>query len=137
MLENRGKHWLGETSRWILRSITLLLLVGLVPFLSGCGESDDVFVLESGQSMLITGKGPGQDAAINPFSGQACLANVENLSANSFTVRIEEPSGRRTVEVGGGRTERVSLGPESQLLLDTTVKSKARIQFEKLPEVAE
>jgi len=36
------------------------------------------FELEPSQSMVITGKGPGQDATINPYYGQACYAIVEN-----------------------------------------------------------
>lgn len=29
--------------------------------------------------MLMTGKGPGQDATINPYEGEDCYAVVKNL----------------------------------------------------------
>ena len=37
------------------------------------------FVLEPSQSMIMTGKGPGQDATINPYFGEDCFAIIKNI----------------------------------------------------------
>ena len=47
------------------------------------------FELKPGQSMLMFGKGPGQDATINPFEGQDCYAVVENLGRVECAVRVQ------------------------------------------------
>jgi hypothetical protein len=49
-----------------------------------------IFELEPPKSISITGKGPGQDAAENPFSGTNCCGIIENIGDNKFTVRIQE-----------------------------------------------
>ena len=63
-------------------------------FLAFCFQSEiyaqTIFELDGSQSMLMTGKGPGQDATINPFQGEDCYAIIENLGNELFSVRIQQ-----------------------------------------------
>ena len=51
--------------------------------------AQDDFELEPYQTMLMTGKGPGQDGSINPYYGQDCYAIVENIGVGEFSIRIQ------------------------------------------------
>lgn len=93
------------------------------------------FELEPSQSMSITGKGPGQDAAKNPFSGTNCYAIIENAGKNEFTIRIQEKGEViKTISIGKGATKRVKLLKGYELYLDSKLKGKAKIEFEKMKE---
>ena len=48
------------------------------------------FEITPGQSMLMFGKGKGQDATINPFEGEDCLAVIKNMGDTAFSVRIQQ-----------------------------------------------
>lgn len=63
----------------------------LVLFLSlqACSVNHTVLELTPQQSMCIAGKGPGQDAAINPYLDRKSKAIVENVGASTFSVRIQ------------------------------------------------
>lgn len=39
--------------------------------------------------MLLYGKGPRQDATINPYDGEDCYALIENFGTVPFSVRIQ------------------------------------------------
>lgn len=85
--------------------------------------------------MVITGKGPGQDGAINPYSDRDCYAVVENLSENPFQVRIQyqgEILGIHTVE--RGETQRFLLRTGQELYLDTELEARARVTFQEYRE---
>ena len=80
--------------------------------------------------MSITGKGPGQDAAINPFSDGESIAVVENIGEGVFQVRIQ--SGGKIIEirpVSPGKTEEFLLETGYELYLDTEEKARARVEF--------
>ncbi len=70
-----------------MKNIILLLLVFAA--LQSCSTRDTVYALDPQQSMLIFGKGPGQDAAINPYEGQDCRAIVKNLGEGQVGVRVQ------------------------------------------------
>jgi uncharacterized damage-inducible protein DinB len=98
---------------------------------------DDVFILNSSQSMVLTGKGIGQDGAINPYLGRDCIAVVENLSKNEFSIRIQQNGEiKNEVAVKAGETKEIALGKDEELYVDTEKKAKARVNF-KLAESAE
>lgn len=84
--------------------ILLSLLLTSVP-----SSAQELFELEPGQSMLMHGKGPGQDATINPFEGQECYAIIENTGEFSFTIRVQF-QGEITL------TEIIEPGEEMQIL---------------------
>jgi hypothetical protein len=48
------------------------------------------FVLEPSQSMIMTGKGVGQDATINPYYGKICFALVKNIGQRKFSIRVQQ-----------------------------------------------
>ena len=82
-------------------------------------ENKNSFDLEPQQVMLMTGKGPGQDGALNPYYGQDCLAIVQNTGSAEFTVRIEE-WGKiiNMIPVAGGERKLINLLAKQQLLID-------------------
>lgn len=67
----------------------LLSLCLSVLFHAGANAQTE-FQLEPSQSMIMTGKGVGQDATINPYSGQDCYAILENLGKREFSFRIQK-----------------------------------------------
>jgi hypothetical protein len=103
--------------------IYLTLLLGLVLF-SVPSSAQVFFELEPGQSMLMHGKGPGQDATINPFEGQDCYAVIENTGAFAFTVRIQF-KGEITLTqiIQPGETKQLLFKANHELYLDGTAET--------------
>lgn len=100
-----------------MREIALFVVLLFCSILL-CGAQTE-FVVEPTQSMLMTGKGPGQDATINPFDGEDCVAIIKNLGDFPMSVRIE--NGSQLVDetqVDAGTTLRQSLPKGYQLYLD-------------------
>ena len=94
------------------------------------------FELNPSQSMCITGKGPGQDAAINPFEGEDCLVLVENIGKLSFSVRTQQEGQKnlKSRKVKPGATQPIHLPKGYELYLDTTTggEARAKVSFEKM-----
>jgi hypothetical protein len=85
--------------------------------------------------MLITGKGPGQDAAINPFSGENSLAVVKNLGTAPFSVRVQDKAGStEEFMVPPGESREIFLLAGKELYLDSSLESRARVSFQKAGE---
>ena len=63
---------------------TLILIFSLTLMTKYDTFAQTEFELKPSQSMLMTGKGPGQDGTINPFDGQDCYAIVENNGKREF-----------------------------------------------------
>lgn len=59
----------------------LLLLITFMS-ITTIATSQTIIELGSVQSMCITGKGPGQDGAINPYTDKDSIAIVENIGEN-------------------------------------------------------
>ena len=90
------------------------------------------FSFEPDQSMCITGKGAGQDGAINPYYGSDSVAIVENKGETNFFVRIKDPKGVSTSsEISAGTTKKIVLLKGAVLFIDTDDKALANITFEK------
>lgn len=110
----------------------LLTGVGLILLLSSCASNSSLFELNPSQSMSITGKGPGQDAAINPYKEGESIAVVRNKGKETFNVRIQK---------SGKIIEEVAIEPRSlrefmlekgyELYLDSVNPSKAKVSFKK------
>ena len=92
------------------------------------------FTLDESQSMLMTGKGPGQDATINPYDGQDCFALVTNRGRRSFSVRIQQ-NGQIMEEilVGKRETKKIVLLKGYELYLDPNPKGYARARVSYAP----
>jgi hypothetical protein len=93
------------------------------------------FELEPSQSMLMTGKGTGQDGAINPYYGENCYAIVENLGKSDFSIRIQQ-KGKiiETIPISSREVKKVKLLKGYELYFDSNSKEKvnAKLDFEKM-----
>ena len=108
----------------------ILFTISIAILLFTACSSDAIFQFDGSQSMLITGKGPGQDGAINPYYGQASIAKVRNLGDNILQVRVQE--GKTLIEnmvVSPGEKKSMELKGSYQMYVETDVATKAKIRF--------
>ena len=106
----------------VSRLLTVLVLLSVTITIHAQEENN--FKLDPSTSMLMTGKGPGQDGSINPFAGQDCVAVVVNLANTPFSVRIQHKGiVLRTIAVEKRETKRISLGAQEELYIDTPNKT--------------
>ena len=113
----------------------IILLLSVLLCIHFEGKAQTAFVLEPSQSMLMTGKGPGQDATINPYSGQDCYAIVKNIGEREFTVRVQQGETIIVeISVPKNQTKKVTLLKGYRLYLDPNPKgiAKARVDYEKI-----
>lgn len=98
-----------------------------------CASQNPVFYLESRQTMLMTGKGPGQDGAINPYAGRDCQAIVRNIGSGLFEIRVQK-QGKilQTIPIKPGETKTVKLLTDYELYFDTEIKTRVKLDFKKL-----
>ena len=98
-------------------------------------HAQNEFELDPNQSMLMTGKGAGQDGAINPYYGQDCYAIVENMGESDFSIRIQQ-AGKiiETIPIANQEVKKVKLLKGYELYFDTnsTAKVNAKLDFEKI-----
>lgn len=98
-------------------------------------HAQNVFELDPNQSMLISGKGIGQDATKNSFEGEDCYAIVKNIGKEIFSVRIMQ-KGKviEILQIKKNEAVKVKLLIGYELYLDTKSqkKAKARIDYEKI-----
>lgn len=88
------------------------------------------FELKPGQSMLMFGKGPGQDATINPFEGQDCYAIVENLGRVECAIRVQTMGQVvEVVSVAAKERKKVKLLQGYELYVDTQDQGKAKVRI--------
>lgn len=93
------------------------------------------FDLEPAQSMSITGKGPGQDAAINPYYGQNCYAIVENIGKKEFSIRIQQNGTIiESIPIKKEEIKKVTLLKGYELYFDADSKGKAKVDFKMMDE---
>ena len=115
-----------------MRNIFILILV--VWFQTEI-MAQDIFELDQGQSMLMTGKGPGQDATINPFQGVDCFVVIENLGQELISARIQKNGKLISITpVASLKREKIKLLADQELYLDSETKNtaKARVSYEKI-----
>ena len=106
-------------------------------FLAFCFQSEiyaqTIFELDGSQSMLMTGKGPGQDATINPFQGEDCYAIIENLGNELFYLRIQH-QGKivEVITVKPKKKKKIKLLSGQELYLDSKTKNptKASVSYQ-------
>lgn len=112
----------------------LLITILLVCFQSKM-NAQTVFEIDGSQRMLMTGKGPGQDATINPFQGEDCYAVIENLGEELFSVRIQEKEKIiEIIKVEPKNVKKIKLLSNQELYLDgeTNNKAKASVYYQEL-----
>ncbi|RZV57201.1 MAG: hypothetical protein EX254_10430 [Flavobacteriaceae bacterium] len=107
--------------------LTLLLLIPLHV------SSQSIIELKPSQSMSIIGKGPGQDAAINPYADTDSKAVIENIGKNPFTIRIQDKKDyMKLISVGSGETKEIDLIRGYEIYFDSESDAKANIEFKPL-----
>jgi hypothetical protein len=115
--------------------LNFLLLIAVILFTTYETAAQIEFELKPSQSMSITGKGPGQDAAKNPFEGEDCLVFVENIGKVTFAAITQQKGQKylKSTSVAPGKTERIQLPKNYELYLDTTSEGTAlaRLSFKK------
>lgn len=106
------------------------LILSLTTY-SGIGQT--IFELEPSQSMLMTGKGPGQDGAINPYSDTNSYGIVENIGEHDFDIRIQQ-AGKiiEIITIKPKEIKKVSLLKGYELYFDCELKSIAKLEFQKI-----
>jgi hypothetical protein len=100
--------------------------------LVACTPSKSIFELSPSQSMSITGKGPGQDAAFNPYGDNKSVAVVRNIGEHGFMIRVQEQGTIiRRIPISPKEKKEVVLEEGYELYLDSELASKARLIFKK------
>ena len=78
----------------------LLLLLAIIILAQYEVTSQSILELDTKSNMSITGKGPGQDAAITPYLGTDCFGIIDK---NNFVIRIQKD---------GKTLEKISIKPK-------------------------
>lgn len=108
----------------------ILILVFSLLLFQACSNKNSIFILEPSQSMSITGKGIGQDAAYNPYSNGNSIAIVKNIGENSIDARIQEKG--KIIEIltlQPTESRNILLLKGYELYLDSDLASKAKVNF--------
>lgn len=89
-----------------------------------------IFELNPNQSMVMTGKGPGQDGAINPYINEDCIAYVKNIGTNALSVRIQT-KGKiiKEITVKPKEEKNITLLKGYELYFDTDLAAKVVLDF--------
>ena len=98
--------------------------------LTGIAQTE--FEIEPSKGMLMTGKGPGQDGTINPYTGEDCYVIIENLGTSELSVRIQKKGEVVTsFTLLGGNSFTFKFLKDQELYLDgnATEMAKARVSY--------
>jgi len=115
----------------------LTLIISLMFLIHFEAKAQTEFVLEPSQSMIMTGKGAGQDATINPYFGKDCFAIIKNIGKRMFSIRVQQ-DGKIIEEISilKGDRKKVKLLKGYELYLDPNPKgtAKASVDYKKIDE---
>lgn len=115
-----------------------LILLMLLVFLFQSCSNEAIFELQPSQSMSITGKGPGQDAAINPYGDTTSKAIVRNIGGNEFKVRIQNNDKLVEYVTIDPNDKKLFILPRGhQLYLDSDKEGRASVDFKKYKSTTE
>jgi hypothetical protein len=118
-----------------MKKLILVTCIILFNFLELTAQTE--FVLEPSQSMIMTGKGTGQDATINPYFGQSCFALIKNTGELEFSIRIQQDGEvLKEISIQKGELKKIKLLKDYELYLDPNPKgiAKASVDYEKITE---
>lgn len=114
--------------------INLFLFIFFISILA-CSSSENIFILKPSQSMLMAGKGPGQDGAINPYINENSIAVVKNLGQNSLQARIQEKGEIiEVITLAPSERKDIQLKKGYELYLDSELEAKVRLDFKRWAE---
>ena len=107
--------------------VTTLLWVNL-----SCMSHKIILDLAANQSMCITGKGPGQDGAINPYFGSPSYAIIKNIGNTPLSIRIQESEKLITTEeIRTHQKVKIRIEASQQLYFDSMFETKVELSFKK------
>ena len=116
---------------------TLFIAISLMFLIQFEATAQTEFVIEPSQSMIMTGKGAGQDGTINPYFGQDCYALVKNIGKRKFSIRVQQ-DGKiiKEISIKNGELKKVKLLKGYELYLDPNPQgiAKASVEYEKISE---
>ena len=111
----------------------ILIFTSLVclSFVATHAYGQTVVELTQSQSMCMIGKGPGQDAAINPYAEEdKSVAIVKNLGPNMFEVRIQESGEiKRTIRLKSAERVELVLKKGEEVYFDSYQDTQGQIAF--------
>lgn len=106
----------------------------LMLLVAGAIQAQTTFKLDPNQTMLMTGKGVGQDATINPYYGEDCYAFIENLSSRPFSVRIQKAGVLiDTLTIAKKEFKKILLLAGQELYLDAYKEFSAKVRVDYRP----
>lgn len=115
-----------------LMKLPIVIGIAIVLSLQSCATSSTIIELSNSQSMCITGKGPGQDGAINPFSDTRSISLVKNIGDDPFSVRIQNKNDIVLMEeINAKESAEFVLEKGYVLFLDGGEEGTAKIAFKK------
>lgn len=114
----------------------ILLIVMLILSCQLLVQAQTVFELDRPQSMLISGKGIGQDATVNPFAGEDCYAIVKNIGNEIFFVRVQQ-NGKviEILTINKNEAVKVKLLIGYELYLDTKSPKKVKASIDYIKNI--
>lgn len=113
-----------------MKNLTTVLITALL--IQSCASAQSVFELSPDQSMSITGKGPGQDAAYNPYGDGNSIAVIKNISTNPFEIRVQNKGVIiKKITLAAGENQEVQLLKGHELYLDSRERARAEVTFRK------
>jgi len=116
-----------------MKTLILVICIVFLGYFEMTAQTE--FVLEPSQSMIMTGKGAGQDATINPYLGENCFAIVKNIGNRKFSIRVQqEGTIIKEISILKGEIKKVKLLKGYELYLDPNPKgiTKASVDYEKI-----
>lgn len=116
---------------------TIILILSVILFTQLEATAQTKFVLEPSQSMIMTGKGPGQDATINPYTGQDCYAIIKNTGKRQFSIRIQQKGNIiEEISILKGQLKKVKLLKGQELYLDPNPEgiASASVDYEQIDD---
>ena len=108
----------------------ILLLIAFIYIQLSHSQEETILEITPEQSMLITGKGQGQDAAINPYKDIDSYAVVSNIGKNNFEVRVQS-KGKiiEMITIAPNEKRKIDLSLGYELYLDTDANGTAKVNF--------
>ena len=116
-----------------MRILTIIISLFLLTAFEAKAQTE--IELDASQSMIMTGKGSGQDATINPYYGEDCMAIVENIGEREISIRIQQDGEViNEIPLPKGEEVKVKILKDQELYLDPNPngRAKARVSYEKL-----
>ena len=111
--------------------IPFLLLV-LATLFQSCSTSKATIELDPLQSMVISGKGPGQDGTINPYLDTTSKAHVKNLGPAQFDIRVQNDGKIIDIfPIEANTTKTLILNQGDELYFDTDLATTTEVRFSK------